>query len=71
MYADLLKQFTDTNRNLGLGTALAGSLKFGDLPVLKKINPEIIGVRGMVCGGDRTTMVQESLVKKAIEMVRE
>ncbi len=70
MDANLLKQFTDNNRKLGLGTALAGSLKFEDLPVLKKINPEIIGVRGMVCGGDRTTMIQEQLVKKAIAMVR-
>ena len=71
MDAETLKRFTDTNRKLGLGTALAGSLKFEDLPVLKTINPEIIGVRGMVCGGDRTTMVQEALVRKAIAMVRE
>ncbi|HJJ47654.1 MAG TPA: (5-formylfuran-3-yl)methyl phosphate synthase [Methanocorpusculum sp.] len=69
MNGDILAEFTDLNRSLGIGTALAGSLKFEDIPVLKKINPEIIGVRGMVCGGDRTTMVQEALVKKAIEMV--
>jgi len=69
MKEDTLTAFTDQNRANGIGTALAGSLKFEDIPVLKKINPEIIGVRGMVCGGDRTTMVQEALVKKAIEMV--
>ncbi len=66
----VLSEFTDLNRSLGIGTALAGSLKFADIPVLKEIDPEIIGVRGMVCGGDRSTMVQEELVKKAIQMVR-
>lgn len=70
MNKDALQQFTDLNRKLGIGTALAGSLKFEDIPVLKEIDPEIIGVRGMVCGGDRTTMVKEELVKKAIQMVR-
>jgi len=70
MDAETLQRFTEGNRKYGLGTALAGSLKFEDIPVLKKINPEIIGVRGMVCGGDRTTMVQEELVKKAIAMVK-
>ncbi len=70
MNKDDLLAFTELNRSLGLGTALAGSLKFEDIPVLKKINPEIIGVRGMVCGGDRTTMVKADLVAKAIQMVR-
>ncbi|HJJ45859.1 MAG TPA: hypothetical protein O0Y17_02115, partial [Methanocorpusculum sp.] len=70
MNAETLQRFTDGNRKLGLGTALAGSLKFEDIPVLKTIDPEIIGVRGMVCGGDRTTMVKEELVRKAISMVR-
>lgn len=70
MNKDALCEFTNANRKLGIGTALAGSLKFEDIPVLKEINPEIIGVRGMVCGGDRTTVVKEELVKKAIQMVR-
>ncbi|HJJ42555.1 MAG TPA: (5-formylfuran-3-yl)methyl phosphate synthase [Methanocorpusculum sp.] len=70
MTAEKLTEFTEINKSLGLRTALAGSLKFEDISVLKKINPDIIGVRGMVCGGDRTCMVQEELVKKAIQMVR-
>ncbi|KAF5091966.1 (5-formylfuran-3-yl)methyl phosphate synthase [Methanospirillum sp. J.3.6.1-F.2.7.3] len=65
----LLTEFTALNRSLGLSTALAGSLKFPDIEILKRINPEIIGVRGMVCGGDRTAMVQEELVLKAVSMV--
>ena len=65
-----LDQFTARNRELGLQTALAGSLKFEDLDALKRIDPEIIGVRGMVCGGDRSTAVRAELVEKAMMMLR-
>ncbi|HJJ90820.1 MAG TPA: (5-formylfuran-3-yl)methyl phosphate synthase [Methanocorpusculum sp.] len=70
MNYDALQEFTDQNRSLGLKTAIAGSLKFEDIPALKEIDPDIIGVRGMVCGGDRSTMVKADLVAKAIQMVR-
>lgn len=69
MDEEQLLEFTTRNRTLGLQTALAGSLKFPDIECLKRIDPEIIGVRGMVCGGDRTAMVREDLVLKAISMV--
>jgi len=65
-----LTRFTKENRRLGIGTALAGALKFDDIPVLKRIDPEIIGVRGMVCGGDRTTSIREDLVHKVLGMVK-
>ncbi|MDD1693956.1 MAG: (5-formylfuran-3-yl)methyl phosphate synthase [Methanoregula sp.] len=65
-----LRTFTDSNRKLGLGTALAGALKFEDIDALKRINPEIIGVRGMVCGGDRNATVREDLIKTALAMIR-
>ena len=64
-----LIEFTSLNRSLGLKTALAGSLKFADIDLLKRVDPDIIGVRGMVCGGDRTATVQEELVLKAVSMV--
>jgi hypothetical protein len=64
-----LCDFTALNQKLGIKTALAGSLKFEDIGILKQINPDIIGVRGMVCGGDRRAMVQEELVLKAVSMV--
>jgi uncharacterized protein (UPF0264 family) len=67
--ADLIR-FTSLNRENGMKTAIAGSLTFDDIPVLKRISPDIIGVRGMVCGGDRRAMVQEELVLKAVAMVR-
>ena len=57
-------------QDLGLQTALAGSLKFEDLDALKRIDPEIIGVRGMVCGGDRSMAVRAELVEKAMMMLR-
>lgn len=57
-----LKTFVSESRALGLDSALAGSLTFEDLPVIKAINPDILGVRGMVCGGDRNDRVREGLV---------
>ncbi|NLZ30561.1 MAG: (5-formylfuran-3-yl)methyl phosphate synthase [Methanomicrobiales archaeon] len=65
-----LTRFVEQNRELGLQSALAGSLKFEDLSALKRINPEVIGVRGMVCGGDRTATIQVELVEKAMKMLR-
>jgi (5-formylfuran-3-yl)methyl phosphate synthase len=65
-----LRSFTEKNRKLGLGTALAGALKFEDIDALKRINPDIIGVRGMVCGGDRNATVREDLIQAAIALIR-
>ncbi|MDI3539549.1 MAG: (5-formylfuran-3-yl)methyl phosphate synthase, partial [Methanolobus sp.] len=59
-----LTVFTDAIRDQGLESALAGTLKFGDLPMLRRIRPDIIGVRGMVCGGDRTSVIREELVSR-------
>jgi uncharacterized protein (UPF0264 family) len=61
-----LKEFTDLAHKYGLENAIAGSLKFEDLPVLEKIGPDIIGVRGMVCGGDRRTAIRQELVEKLV-----
>jgi uncharacterized protein (UPF0264 family) len=65
-----LRSFSEKNKKLGLATALAGALKFEDIEALKRINPEIIGVRGMVCGGDRNATVREDLIKTALAMIR-
>ena len=70
MDEETLRSFTDKNERLGLGTALAGAFKFEDLDALKRINPDIIGVRGMVCGGDRNATVREDLIKTALAMIR-
>ena len=69
MDEEALTRFVEQNRDLGLQTALAGSLKFEDLDALKRINPEIIGVRGMVCGGDRSSTIRAELVERAKMMI--
>lgn len=61
-----LKKFTDLAHEHRLENAIAGSLKFDDLPVLERIGPDIIGVRGMVCGGDRSTVIRQELVEKLV-----
>ena len=70
MDEETLRTFTYTNEELGLGTALAGAFKFEDIDALKRINPDIIGVRGMVCGGDRNATVREDLIQAALAMIR-
>lgn len=65
-----LQFFYNMNHDLGIMTALAGSIRFEDLTPLKRINPDIIGVRGMVCGGNRNSSIQRELVEKAMKMVR-
>ncbi len=59
---DELKSFVADSKSLGLVTALAGALKFEDIPVIKAIKPDILGVRGMVCGGNREDRVKAELV---------
>jgi uncharacterized protein (UPF0264 family) len=61
-----LKRFTDIAHEYGLENAIAGSLKFDDLPVLERIGPDIIGVRSMVCGGNRRTTIQQKLVERLV-----
>ena len=70
MDEEKLASFTEKNSALGLDTALAGSLKFSDLDSLKRINPAIIGVRGMVCGGDRNAEIREDLIQTALARIR-
>lgn len=66
-----LKTFVSESKALGLETALAGVLAFEDLPVIKEINPDILGVRGMVCGGDRNAQVRAELVTELRRKVAE
>lgn len=65
-----LTEFTTLARNNGLESALAGTLKFEDLPVLVRIQPDIIGVRAMVCGGNRNSTIKKELVKKLLDEIK-
>jgi (5-formylfuran-3-yl)methyl phosphate synthase len=59
-----LKKFVDLAHENKMGCAIAGSIKFEDILILKEINPDIIGVRGCVCGGDRSEAIKSELVAK-------
>jgi uncharacterized protein (UPF0264 family) len=48
-----LRAFVAACRARGLLSALAGSLAPADLPLLAAIGPDIVGVRGAACAGDR------------------
>lgn len=59
-----LSEFISAGQNLGLEVAIAGTIRFEDLDLLKRIDPDIIGVRGIVCGGDRKSSIKPELVNK-------
>lgn len=59
-----LTKFVKAGQDLGMEVALAGNLGFDHLDVLKQISPDIIGIRGAVCGGDRNTQIKEELVRQ-------
>ncbi len=58
-----LSDFTDAAREHGLLSAIAGSINFDDIDALNRIDPDIIGIRGCVCGGDRNSTIQQNLVE--------
>lgn len=59
-----LIEFVESARGYGLQSALAGTIKFEDIQSLKNISPDIIGVRGCVCGGNRNSSIKLELVEK-------
>jgi uncharacterized protein (UPF0264 family) len=59
-----LSEFISAGQRLGLEVAIAGTIGFEDLDLLKRLNPDIIGVRGIVCGGDRRSSIKSELVSK-------
>lgn len=59
-----LAEFVSSARSYRLKTAIAGTIKFEDIPALKRISPDIIGVRGCVCGGDRSSGIKQELVER-------
>lgn len=59
-----LSDFIKLGHSFDLEVALAGSIGFPHLEELARLQPDIIGVRGIVCGGDRRSAVREDLVVK-------
>jgi uncharacterized protein (UPF0264 family) len=52
---DALESFVTACLARGLLSALAGSLRAGDLNVIAQVGPDIVGVRGAACVGDRVS----------------
>jgi (5-formylfuran-3-yl)methyl phosphate synthase len=63
-----INKFLKLCRSHNLISALAGSLRVEYLPLLKDLNPDIIGFRGAVCRGDR---VNGSLELDAVKAIKE
>lgn len=59
-----LKAFINSGHACGQEVAIAGTISFEHLDMLKRLNPDIIGVRGIVCGGDRRSSIRADLVEK-------
>ncbi len=53
LHEDRVQDFVRECRKLGLTSALAGSLGFDDIPLLRRLQPDIVGVRSAICAGDR------------------
>jgi (5-formylfuran-3-yl)methyl phosphate synthase len=65
-----LRDFIDSGHKEGLKVAIAGSIGFGHLELLQRLEPDIIGVRGIVCGGDRQSALRSDLVKELKKSLR-
>ena len=66
------KRFIDEGHIQDLDVALAGSIKLPEIPVLKRIGADIIGIRGAACShGDRLTgTIQAENVRALMDLAR-
>ena len=69
MSEEQVAEFTSSAKKVGLGTALAGSLGWEDIKTIQRISPDIIGIRGLVCGGDRNRRIQRKEVEQLKKMI--
>ena len=70
MDSETLRKFVKMAHERDMFCALAGSLSWSHISVLKKIEPDIIGVRTMVCANGRNSMIRRDLVAKLMTSVR-
>jgi uncharacterized protein (UPF0264 family) len=59
-----LEEFVASGRARDLEVAIAGNIGFQHLELLRQRNPDILGVRGIVCGGNRSSSIQAELVER-------
>ncbi|MDR2719467.1 MAG: (5-formylfuran-3-yl)methyl phosphate synthase [Nitrososphaerota archaeon] len=68
-----LEEFIDTAHKHNLGVALAGSLQAQDLPVVKKLGADFVGLRGAACQNNNrdTGHITRERVKKLSEIIKQ
>jgi len=70
MDSKMLENFVKSAHERSMFCALAGSLSWEHITLLKDINPDIIGVRTMVCENGRNSMIRSHLVAKLMASVK-
>ncbi|HDN73906.1 (5-formylfuran-3-yl)methyl phosphate synthase [Archaeoglobales archaeon] len=68
---DKISKFVEIAHDNSLMCALAGNIGWNHIDILKKLKPDIIGVRTMVCENGRNTKIKRELVRKLMTAVRE
>jgi uncharacterized protein (UPF0264 family) len=65
--------FVETSHEMGLLTALAGSLQRDDIPILLRLNVDVIGVRTAACKGlDRVSgRISRTKVRELVNMIKQ
>jgi uncharacterized protein (UPF0264 family) len=65
-----VQDFVRNARQAGLLSGLAGSLRIEDIPMLVEMEPDFMGFRGALCGGDRTAGIDILAARRVVETVR-
>ncbi|HIP17341.1 MAG TPA: (5-formylfuran-3-yl)methyl phosphate synthase [Methanothermococcus okinawensis] len=69
----LLSEFIEETHSYGLKCALAGSIKKEEIPTLKEMGCDIVGIRGAACTkGDRNYgRIKKELVRELLELCKD
>ncbi len=66
-----LAEFVESGHANGLQVALAGSVRFEHLDALRKLAPDIVGVRGCVCSSNsRAANIEAHLVRRFVDATK-
>lgn len=68
-YEDVV-EFVDSIRENGMKCALAGNINWNNIELVKKIKPDIVGVRSIVCENGRNSMIKRELVSKLVSYLK-
>jgi len=68
--ADEIRDFVSRARSYGLITALAGGLNWKHVDLVKRLKPDVVGVRGLVCRGDRKGSLDVELVRRFVDYLQ-